>query len=327
MQDIYFDPNYGKLYEKAENGKAVCWSYDGPEGYVSHQFIQREIPITISGGPWFDIVTPYGYGGPVVESVTEGYSRDELVHAFQQEFSAYCATNRIVSEFVRFHPLVNNAKDFAGIYRGECIRHTLGTNLKDYDDPVGVEFSKGCRKNIRQAIRKGVSWRVTPHPEQIDVFKEIYYSTMERNGASDYYYFDDEYFEHCLAWFRDNLLFVEAIFEGKTIAAGLYFVFDKIIHIHLSGTRSEYLHLSPAYILRYAVAMWGKENGYYVIHHGGGRSNARDESLFLFKKQFAQNTEFEFWVGRKIWNTDIYGILCEACGADRNSPFFPAYRG
>lgn len=326
MQDIYFDPHYGQLYEKAEHGKTVCWQYNGPEGSVSHQFLLREIPLTADGGPWYDIVTPYGYGGPVIETVAEGCSRGELVRVFQNSFSAYCKGKNIVSEFVRFHPLVNNAKDFAEIYQGECIRHTLGTNLKDHDDPVGVEFSKGCRKNIRQALRKGITWRVTPRPVQIDAFKEIYYSTMDRNGASDYYYFDEEYFEHCLTWFRDNLLFVEAIFEEQTIAAGLYFIYGKTIHIHLSGTRSEYLYLSPAYVLRYAAALWGKENGYHMIHHGGGRSNARDESLFLFKKQFAQNTEFEFWVGRKIWNQDAYEVLCQIHGGDRDTQFFPAYR-
>lgn len=326
MQDIYFDDRYGKLYEKAEHGKAVCWQYTGPEGCVKHQFILREIPIEMEGRPWYDIVTPYGYGGPVIESVAESSSREALVQAFQRAFSQYCFEQRIVAEFVRFHPLIRNAEDFAKPYQAACIRHTLGTNLKDYDDPIVAEFSKSCRKSIRQALRKGVTWRITACPKQIDVFKEIYYATMDRNSAGDYYYFDEEYFTHCLEWFWDRLLFVEAVYEEKTIAAGLYFISGTTIHIHLSGTRSEYLHLSPAYVLRYAAALWGKEHGYHVIHHGGGRSNARNDQLFAFKKQFAQVTEFEFWVGRKIWNPEIYNALCEIHGTEKDSAFFPAYR-
>ena len=112
----------------------------------------------------------------------------------------------------------------------------------------------------------------------------------------------------------------------KVIAAGMYFLYDKIIHVHLSGTKSEYLYLSPAYVLRYALALWGKEHGYEVIHHGGGRSNAEDDSLYLFKKQFASRTKFDFYVGRKIWMPDKYMDICINNGISTENAYFPAYR-
>ena len=323
--DIYFSDNYGKLYEKAENGKNIVWYYEGKEGVVKHQFLIRKIPTSSSSLDLYDIVTPYGYGGPLIIKVNSGYSPAELVSAFEGKFKEYCLENHIVSEFVRFHPIFGNADDFADIYNSECIRKTLGTNLKDFDDPVAGEFSKSCRKNIRKAINNGVSWRVTLNPSKIDSFKEIYFSTMNRNSATQYYYFNDEYFADCIKYFNQNILYVEALYEEKIIAAGLYFVYDKTIHIHLSGTLSEYLYLSPAYILRYAVTLWGKENGYNLIHHGGGRSNADDDSLFLFKKQFAKNTEFDFKIGKKIWDEEKYNMLCELNNIN-NTEFFPAYR-
>lgn len=323
--DIYFEPCYGNLYEAAENGKNTVWEYTGKEGIIRHQFLLREIPLQVLGQKWFDIITPYGYGGPVIADIHDGYTKDDLVQAFEREFYIYCEKNNIVSEFIRFHPVINNADDFKDVYHPECIRKTLGTTLT-YEDPVVTEFSKSCRKNIRSALNKGISWRVTPSPDSIDVFKDIYYSTMSRNNAEEYYYFNDEYFSNCLKWFNQHILFVEAIFEEKTIAAGLYFIYGDTIHIHLSGTLSEYLYLSPAYILRYAATLWGKENGYKLIHHGGGKSNAADDSLFLFKKQFAQTTSFDFYVGKKIWNEAGYEKLCKASNNDKNSEFFPAYR-
>ena len=108
--------------------------------------------------------------------------------------------------------------------------------------------------------------------------------------------------------------------------AGIYFAFKDIIHIHLSGTLSEYLFLSPAYILRYAVTLFGIENGYKLIHHGGGRTNSIDDSLYLFKKNFALKDDTYFYVGRKIWNKDIYNKLCEIKNVDKNEEYFPAYR-
>ncbi len=324
VSDIYFDENYGKLYEKADAGKADLFVYKSRYGTVRDQFIKREIPAEIwDQEKLYDLITPYGYGGPVI---VETQDAEKLVKGFYEEFSRYCEAEGIVSEFIRFHPIVNNALDFKEVYQPIWDRNTLGTNLKDFEDPVQSEFSKRCRKNIRQALNKGVSWKITLEPENLEDFKVIYYDTMKRNEASDYYYFDDDYFANCLKNFRKNILLIEAVFEGKTIAAGMYFLYHKTIHVHLSGTLQEYLYLSPAYILRYALTLWGKENGYEMIHHGGGRSNREDDSLFLFKKQFAKNTQFDFYIGKKIWMPEKYTQICNKNNKSEESDFFPAYR-
>ncbi len=321
--DIYFDDSYGQLYEKSEKGKYTAFEYEDENGRVRHSFILREIP----GTDWFDIVTPYGYGGPHV--IEEYGSREELIDRFYSRFTEFCEDHRIVSEFVRFHPIEKNYIDFGSFYNAAFDRHTVGTNLEAYCDPVASEFSKGCKKSIRQALHKGVSSKVTLSPMDISAFENVYYSTMERNRASDYYYFDDQYFTELRKACKGNLLLVEALYEGNIIAAGLYMLSDGVIHIHLSGTLTQYLSLSPAYILRYAATLWGKENGYRLIHHGGGRSNDEKDGLFLFKKQFGRNTLFDFYVGRKIWNREKYRSLCGMKNTDLHTvenEFFPLYR-
>lgn len=322
-QDIYFEENYGKLYEETEKGKAEIFKYQDENGSISNQFIKREIPTKINNEVYYDIVTPYGYGGPVIE---ECNNKPELLKRYEEEFAKYCEKNNIVSEFIRFHPIIKNALDFKEIYDVIYLRNTLGTDLEKYEDPYSEEFSKSCRKNIRQCKNKGVTYQVNVAPKDISKFKEIYYSTMDRNNATDYYYFKDEYFNKILQYFPENIITVEAIYEGKTIAMGLYFIYNKVLHIHLSGTLSEYLHLSPAYMLRYGATMWAKENGFKLIHHGGGRSNSETDSLYLFKKNFAKNTEFDFYIGKKIWNQGIYNTLCDIKGIKEDGGFFPAYR-
>lgn len=321
-KDIYFEENYGKLYEKAENGIAKIFKFQDENGIITNQFIMREIPIKVNDNKYFDIVTPYGYGGPVIEALTG--NKDVLLENYNKEFSKYCEENNIVSEFVRFHTLEKNYEDFKQIYNPIYMRKTLVTKLDD-EEVVQKQFGKSCRKNIRQALNKGITYKVTKSPDNLGEFKEIYYSTMDRNNATDYYYFDDEYFENVLKYFKENIIFVQAIFEEKTIAAGLYFIYNDIIHIHLSGTLTEYLYLSPAYILRYAVTLWGIENGYKIIHHGGGRSNSEEDSLYLFKKNFAKIYDADFYIGKKIWNAEIYNKLCETKNV-KDDGFFPAYR-
>lgn len=324
--DIYFDDNYGKLYEKADKGTAVVFMYQSPLGKIKHQFIKRRIPAELlrEGEEYFDIVTPYGYGGPLILQC-DAKDNEELVNDFIREFSVYCKKEKIVSEFVRFHPIAENALDFKQVYNPVWDRNTLGTNL-EFDDPVQSEFTKSCRKSIRQALNKGVSYRITYQPESLKAFQDVYYATMKRNEAAEYYYFDDDYFADCVKYYKDNLLLIEILLEDKVIAAGMYFLYDKTIHVHLSGTMSEYLYLSPAYVLRYVLACWGKEHGYEMIHHGGGRSNAADDSLYLFKKQFASKTQFDFYVGRKIWMPQKYSQICSDNGISEENAYFPAYR-
>lgn len=325
MIDIYFEHNYGKLYEEIEKGTCEVFEHNCLFGSVRHMFIKREIPYLVNGKKYFDITTPYGYGGPLIKSRSE-QNKEKLVNEFKLAFEGYCRQNNIVSEFVRFHPVVGNAKDFTGCYDVIYDRKTVGTNLTAYDKPFEVEFSKSCRKNIRKALNEGVQYKITHNPDSLDQFKKVYYSTMDRNNATDYYYFNDEYFRQCLQLLGKNIVFVEAIYKEQTIAMGLYFIYNKIIHVHLSGTLSEFLYLSPAYILRYAITIWGKENGYELIHHGGGRTDSIEDSLYLFKKQFGNNTEFKFCIGKKIWDRDIYSEICEFVGANSNIEFFPAYR-
>ncbi|MCK9471882.1 MAG: aminoacyltransferase [Bacilli bacterium] len=327
MIDIYFHENYGKLYESIENGESVPYIFNCKFGTISHLFIKREIPYKVDSNRYYDLITPFGYGGPLIIDFKENCKQD-LISSFTANFENWCKENNIVSEFIRFHPIVKNAIDFKSIYKVSFDRYTVGTNIKDYNKPEDVEFSQSCKRNIKKALKFGLTYKVNEIIENKDIenFLLIYYSTMDRNNAKDYYYFDETYFYNCLKYFPENLITVEVIYDKKIIAMGFYFKFNNIVHIHLSGTLSEYLYLSPAYILRYAVALWAKKNNYCYIHHGGGRSNSEEDGLYKFKKQFGINTKFEFNTGRKIWNKKIYDNLCKITSSCSDSTYFPAYR-
>ncbi|WKA50125.1 GNAT family N-acetyltransferase [Planococcus liqunii] len=323
--DIFFEENYGRLYEEIEDGECEVFVFNHSLGTVRHLFIKREVPVQIGGETYFDIVTPYGYGGPVIMS-GEDADKTELIQEFKIAFQKYCLEEKIISEFVRFHPVLGNAKDFTACYEVIFARKTVGTNLRDYDDPIQSEFSKSTRKNIRHVMRNGVDYQVTVNPKSLELFKEIYHINMKRIGADTYYYFDEDYFSKCLQYFGDQIVLVEALYEGQVIGAELHFFYNNIIHTHLSGTLSEFHHLSPVYVMTYGIAVWGKEHGAHLIHAGGGTSNRPDDSLYLFKKKFGQNTEFDFYIGRKVWNQEVYDKVCGVAGTICETEFFPAYR-
>ncbi len=94
--DIYFQYEYGLVNEYIEKGKAVIYEYKTDEGIIRNMFIKREIPELIDGTRYYDIVSPYGYGGPVVLQYT-GKDRDSFVKAYINDFEEYCVKEKIIS--------------------------------------------------------------------------------------------------------------------------------------------------------------------------------------------------------------------------------------
>ncbi|WP_203332321.1 GNAT family N-acetyltransferase [Planococcus beigongshangi] len=325
MKDIYFEKEYGQLYEDVENGTCEVFEFKHELGKVRHLFIKRSIPHTLSSEILYDLTTPYGYGGPLVLEFKEG-KKDELIHSFYEAFKQYCEANKIISEFIRFHPLLKNEKDFKNYYDIIFKRNTLLTVLSDTEDVFLREYSASCRRDIRLALKAGVEFKVILEPDDLEKFKELYYSTMKRVDAETIYFFSDKYFSECLKHFKKNIILIEVIYKGQTIGMSLNFIYKNLLHVHLTGTLQEFHHLAPAYVLQYALASWGKENGVYGIHLGGGKTGEKDDKLFLFKKKFAKNKEYDFFIGKKIWNPQLYQKLCEAADRSVEYPSFPAYR-
>ena len=325
-KDIYYNKYYGKLYENTEHGKLETFELNSEYGKIEHIFIKREIEMN-NERKYYDIVTPYGYGGPIIMECND---KEKLLAQFKKNFTEYCAENNIVSEFIRFHPIFENALDFNNIYDVVYSRHTVGTNLKDFDDPVKAEFSKSLRKEIKKAENKGVSTRLILAPDNLFVFKKLYEETMDRNKADSYYYFPNSYYEYIIKYLKEEVLEIQLIYENEIIASEIYFIEGDLMHAHLLGSSQKMLDLNAGALLEAAAARWGHEHGYRYIHHGGGRTSAEDDSLYTYKKKYGKNTEFDFYIGKKIWNTEIYDKLVTKREKELNckieSDYFPKYR-
>lgn len=326
IKDIYYNRDYCKLYEKSEDGTLESFVLDCEYGTVEHLFIKRKIHSEGVSG-YFDIITPYGYGGPII---TDCKDKKLLIAEFKKSFSEYCRENNIVSEFIRFHPIYENAPDFTEVYDTQYSRHTVGTNLKDFDDPVRAEFAKSLRKELRRAVEAGVTCQVIRGPKELNTFRRLYEETMDRNKAAGYYYFGDDYWDAIVERLGDNVLELQLVYQDEVIASEIYFIQGKYMHAHLLGGSEKMLELNAGVMLEATAARWGRDNGYEYIHHGGGRTSADDDSLFLYKMKYGKNTRFDFYVGKKVWNQEVYDLLVSERIKEKGEPedknFFPAYR-
>jgi serine/alanine adding enzyme len=325
--DIYYNLDYCKLYEK-KNEKIEKFVYESEIGKILNIFLKRKIEILLDK-EYYDITTPYGYGGPVILNLNDESKKEVLIQGYYEAFSKYCKENDIVSEFIRFHPIYQNALDFAKVYNADFLRKTIGTNLKDYIDPVNSEFSKSAKREIKNAKKNNLVLEIIENPKNLDNFKKVYFETMKRNLADSFYYFDNSYFDNVIKFLSKDILLVQILENNEILASELYFKAGKILHAHLLGVSQRGLELNIGSLIEATAAEYGKNKGYIYIHHGGGRSNDPEDGLFKYKKKFGKNTEFNFYIGKKIWNKEIYDKLVdkkEITDEDKKSNYFPLYR-
>lgn len=328
MLDIYFQPEYGKLYDAIEGGFCETFEYYGISGTVRHMYIKRPVPWLLDGVQYYDAITPYGYGGPIVSS---GEPTKELVDGFFGAWSVFCSENKIVCEFVRFHPLVGNGLGFFNKYGAVFNRNTLAVTLSD-ENYLHTQVTSKCRNMIKKAEKLGVTCVVDTECTAIGEFCDLYHKTMKKDKADDYYFFPKEYFDEMRNKLGNRLVLITAVLDSRIIAASLFMLSDEYMHYHLSATDPEcYSYAANNLILKTAID-FGREKKLKLLHLGGGLSSSPEDPLFKFKRSFAsKDTNLkDFFIGKAVYDKTIYDKLVEhrnAQSGKQRPDFFPAYRG
>jgi serine/alanine adding enzyme len=326
MLDIFFTSEYGKLNELVESGTSVVYNFECEYGTIRHVFIKRRIDIPVSDITYYDIVSPYGYGGPVI---IESNNKEKLILAYFNEFSDYCSKNNIISEFIRFH-LFDNI-DVRTLFYGET--YPLSNNIiRDFElsmDEIWMEFEHKVRKNVKRALSKKLTIEIDFSGLYLSDFLKIYYATMDRNNARDYYYFTEKYFEELNLNLKGHYAYFHTIIDSKIISTELVLFSDKYVYSFLGGTIAEFYDYRPNDFLKYEIIKWCKETQKEKFILGGGYT--KDDGISRYKKGFAPSGNATFYIGKKIHDQAVYNKLLalktEQPGFDVNTKFFPAYRG
>lgn len=325
-KETYFTPEYGRLYEEIEGGVLQTFSFAVSEGEVYYQYLKRPIPYLVDGKQYYDAMTPYGYGGPLVVRVEKGQEED-LVQKFREALDEKFSKEGIICEFVRFHPMEKNAEFFQVIYHLRNKRTAVYTDLSA-DDPITTEFHSETIKCIRKAKRKGVITKIQQEPDwkDMELFVNCYYENMRAIGASEYYFFSIEYFRKMWETLKERLILVLAYCEEKLVGADLGFADLPVYTCHLTSATNEGRKLNVARVIVGDQALWAKANGYGYLFQGCGVTASEEDSLLKFKKFFTKGCLYTFWQGDRISNLEIYRKVCEISGKYDDTTYFPAYR-
>lgn len=328
VADIHFSPEYARVYEEHEGGNVEVFQYKSDVGSVSHLFIKRALSSFPGFEAYSDIITPYGYGGPIIVDCAPGNDQ-LLVQEYNKEFGTYCSDNKIVSSFVRFHPVFRNDLVFSFCYDEVVpIRKIVITDMTT--DIFYKEFSRSIRRAVFNAENEGISIVIDPACSCFKDFLEIYYGTMDNKKASDYYYFNELFFQRLITDSPENVFLSHAVKDHLVIASVLCLEKNGIIYGQFGGTRSNYYHLQGYSALLAKIMMEYAATGRYThFVLGGGVTNDPCDSILQYKQKFSKDLH-DFYIGKCIYDPVAYSKLCDiALHQHKNGlsdSFFPAYR-
>jgi len=329
--NAYYSIEHLQYFENETDKLRIFLLEKEDEPIILMPFFLRKISINDQTTPYFDVISPYGYNGPLCN---EDVSELEITE-FWEQVDTWYRENNVVSEFIRFS-LNNNHKK----YNGNLIK-TLSNvrgNLFDNFDDQWTAFVSKVRNNYRKALNYRLEFKIFHKSEitkdVIRIFNEIYVSTMKRNNANSIYFFSTEYFENLIFFNINNFSIAIAYFEEIPISVELVISYKDTAFAFLGGTKAEYFSHRPNDFLRVKIIEWAIKNDkkHYVL--GGGMKDG--DGLYKSKKSFfPKDDDVTFYTGRKVINQKVYDELSISVNNEYTSIdkedldtnyFFPFYR-
>lgn len=322
--DVYYLSGYVKAFKIHGDGEPLMFYYEGSNVRGINVVMKRDIACdthfkgSLPENTYFDLATPYGYGGWIIEG-------NDNLEALFFEYEKWCQKNNIISEFVRFHPVLKNYLTAEGAYEVIPLGETVAMDTTS-PDVIWTNITSKNRNMIRKAEKCGIKIYSGRSEELYEKFTEIYNKTMEHDNAIDYYYFGKAFYDSICYDLPENAQIFYAVAEnGEIVAASIMIAANGRLNYHLSGSLLEYRSIAPSNLLLYKAALWGSANGCKSFHLGGGVGSGED-SLFKFKQSFYRGELKRFCIGKKIFMQELYNKLVDMRTDLNESGFFPKYR-
>jgi hypothetical protein len=298
LKDVYYLPEWYQSWSEHEDAEAMCIYYEEQGIRFLYPFFKKKIKNYDLNDDFYDIQSAYGYGGVIAnkEVIPEKISKQ-----FNDTVSVWLKDNRVIAEFIRENPLINNVKREADY---SCVRKNVYIEtLSNYRIP-----DKQARQNIAKAQSSNLAISYDSKLDYLDEFIKLYKLTQERLNMHPYYDFNQAYFSNFKELLASYSTLIHIITNGQIIASGLYITYHEKAHLHLAASRVEYQILRANDLLYYGAIQLAMETNVKLLNVGGGTTNDPDDSLFKFKRKFSHNVK-QVRIGKIIHNKEIYDKL------------------
>ena len=319
--DVYYLSGYVKAFQIHGDGEPQLFYYNVNGLRGIYVYMKRNTAIE----GIYDSITPYGYGGFLLE----GNDSSENMNALWNAHVDKMKSENIVDNFVRYHPVLANAVPMKTCSDVIDLGKTVSMDLTS-EEVIWKNIHSKNRNMIRKAEKNGIVIKHGQGLELFDDFIKIYNATMDKDNAEPYYYFKPEFYKSIHEDLKDNYEMFWAEYDGKIIAMSIMIFANGRLNYHLSGSDLQYRNLAPSNLLLYKAAMWGMEKGMKTFHLGGGVGSGED-NLYKFKIAFNRFSDCQFSIAKHIFDNEKYDELVAErasrdAGFDKQSKFFPLYR-
>ena len=233
------------------------------------------------------------------------------MRAAWEAYDEYCRESHIVTDFIRFHPLLGNHCHLES-FEPEAvrpIRNYVWVDLEQSPEELWTRsYSSKNRQNIRRALNHGVHVRQAATGEDYRAFVALYLSTMSRLSAGSYYFFSEPYFAALERLVADHGKILLACIDNEIVAACVFLKYGRYAHYHLGANSERGRGTAAANLLMHQGILWAHENEATKMHLGGGTTGAANDTLLRFKAGYSSRT-VPFYVGRRIHDESTYHWL------------------
>jgi len=242
--DIYFTPEYQDLFKDTEFGGIPCvFESSG----IDYRFYKRPI----EGTPYYDIVSPYGYSGPIEDPILSSHWG-----LYLEYFHEYCLRENIIAEFARLHPFIHRGPNPPGtrgnvsiLYEHEIYYIDLTQSLDD----IWKGFDKGCKSAIKKQAKDLFYLVLDPLP----------WLSAYRNSPN--YQFHDLFFIKLFSLNGYNFIGAQSQ-QNQSVVGAVLLKYGDYCHYFLSAG-----HDGTNLILWESIK-WAKYSGCKIFNLGGGNN-------------------------------------------------------
>ncbi|MBP6335275.1 MAG: GNAT family N-acetyltransferase [Bacteroidia bacterium] len=307
LKDINYTFAYHELFEKNGDGKIRLFVYQSGNSIFYYPFLLRPILNEVVSEGFHDIETVYGYTGPLCTT-----SNPEFIQEAMSAFRDYCTNEKVICEFIRFHPLIrNHIVDYSDTrLKLIPLRDYVYVDLTKSETDIWNGYSPQNRNKIRKAEKLEVKIDSMFSSERYNEFVRIYLDNMKLVHAAKMYLFSKPFFTALAELVQRNGIFIQAQKNNVLVGAAVFFGGKKIAHYFLASATSEGKNMAVSNLILHHGTQWAKKNGMEKLHLGGGVSQNANDPLLVFKSNFSALTE-KFYIGKRIHNEDVYKTLVE----------------
>lgn len=302
LRDINFSFDYNFLFEKNGDGAVRLFLYKEADLTYYYPFLLRSVIVEGNETEFKDIETVYGYTGPIANT-----NDIDFLQRAAESFKSYCKEQKVICEFVRFHPLLGN-QNLVSVNMDLKIfplREYVYVDLRKTEQEIWDGFSAQNRNKIRKAEKLGVSIDAEFSHEKFSEFVKIYLANMKQVNAGDMYFFSVNFFKALEELVQKDGIFFVAKNQDEILGGAVFLVRGDISHYFLASATAAGKKLAAGNLLLYHGIKWGQQNGMKKLHLGGGVSDDVQDPLLVFKSNFSEQKE-KFYIGKRIHDQEVY---------------------